>query len=111
MKAFVLASVFLAVAGAGAFGQTRGDLVVNISGLRNSTGYVLVAVFGGEQGFPVDVSKSVAQARGTIAGNRAVVRIQDLPAGTYAVSVVHDENANLRLDTGWCEPSITCRLS
>lgn len=71
------------------------DLTVNVAGLKNANGQVLVAMFDRAAGFlkqPVRVAAVTAQ-QGTVN-----VSFTGLPAGDYALNVFHDENANGKLD-------------
>jgi uncharacterized protein (DUF2141 family) len=77
------------------------DITTNIVGFRNDQGKALVAVFRSADGFPGDASKAVAKTAAPIAQGRARVVFQGLPAGVYAVAVIHDENGNGKLDTSW----------
>lgn len=77
-----------------------GSLVIEVAGLRSSDGSVSVSLFRSAQGFPQDTTRVFRSATIGLAGNAdTIVRIQDLDFGDYAVSVLHDENANGKLDT------------
>ncbi|HZH28871.1 MAG TPA: DUF2141 domain-containing protein [Azospirillaceae bacterium] len=78
------------------------DLTVRIEGVRSATGNVVVCLWDAPATFPdcgrsqpVQV-RSLPAAEGTVA-----VRFPGLPPGTYAVSVLHDENGNNRMDTNF----------
>jgi uncharacterized protein (DUF2141 family) len=73
---------------------------VEIAGLRNDKGQVLCALFSSPPGFPKDSDKAVARARSGISQGHAFCDFPVTAAGTYAVSVFHDENSNGKLDTG-----------
>ena|SRR5271165_4718692 len=75
-------------------------LTVRINGARNTKGQIGVVLFQRPEGFPGDTSKAVRQQRVNIdSGTRsAEVIFKDLPYGTYAVSVLHDENDNGKMD-------------
>ena len=82
-----------------------GELVVTITGVKKPTGTVLVTLKNSEAAWNNDtdavaVQKIAAQKvvadKGTL-----VVNFGDLPAGTYAVMVLHDENDNHKMDTGF----------
>jgi uncharacterized protein (DUF2141 family) len=75
---------------------------VSILKIRNSTGTVACALFESPDGFPIEFLR--------YATNIMVIKIRDaqarcdfldIPPGTYALGVVHDENMNGKLDTKW----------
>lgn len=72
---------------------------VSVLDIRNSTGTVACALFESPEGFPVDFLHSatnimVIKVRKT----RARCDFEDIPPGTYALGVIHDENMNGKLD-------------
>ena len=71
---------------------------VDISGLRSDKGQVLCALFSSAEAFPTKADKAVARLTARIADHQAVCDFTGVAAGTYAVSVVHDENSNGKLD-------------
>jgi uncharacterized protein (DUF2141 family) len=73
---------------------------VKILDIRNSTGAVACALFEGPEGFPTKYIHS--------ATNIMMIKVQDrqarcdfldIPPGTYALVVIHDENLNGKLET------------
>jgi uncharacterized protein (DUF2141 family) len=78
--------------------STESLIHVEVEGLRNDTGKVLCALFSSADGFPGKPEKALARTGSVIVGRRAVCDFPGLAAGTYAVSVFHDENSNGRLD-------------
>ena len=82
--------------------QTKGTgtLTVRVTGARNTKGKIGVTLFQNAQGFPDDTSKAVRQQSVEIDPNTmsAQVTFKDLPQGTFAVSVLHDENGNGKMD-------------
>jgi uncharacterized protein (DUF2141 family) len=87
------------------FGQTPATsenvIHVDISGLRNHKGQVLCALFSSAEAFPKKADKAVARLTAKIAERQATCDFTGVAPGTYAVSVVHDENANGQLDTNF----------
>lgn len=83
------------------FRSPAGDLIVQVKGLRNSTGQVGILVFRSAEGFPGDREKSVYQVLLPIRQGRVEHRVAGLKSGSYAVVVMHDENANRRMDTNF----------
>jgi uncharacterized protein (DUF2141 family) len=75
-------------------------LTVRVTRARNTKGKVWVTVFQDAQGFPDDPSKAVRQQSIDIDPNTmsAQLTFRDLPQGTFAVSVLHDENGNGKMD-------------
>jgi uncharacterized protein (DUF2141 family) len=82
--------------------QTKdtGALTVRVTGARNTKGKIGVTLFQNAQGFPDDTSKAVRQQSVEIDPRTlsAQVTFKDLPQGAYAVSALHDENSNGKMD-------------
>jgi uncharacterized protein (DUF2141 family) len=75
------------------------SLAVHVEGFRNSKGVIGAAVFKGKAGWPEDDAQAFARTAIPIANkSEAVLTFPDVPAGRYAIVVLHDENANHRLD-------------
>jgi uncharacterized protein (DUF2141 family) len=89
------------------FGQTpapaENAIHVEISGLRSDKGQMLCALFSSAQAeaFPKKADKAVARLTAKVAEHQATCDFTGVAPGTYAVSVVHDENANGKLDTNF----------
>lgn len=105
LLAALLVSSLLADIDAGALAGDAGvpaaTMQVEITGLRNDKGHVLLALYRPEDGFsetkPTAFRKQAIPARaGTL-----TVQLEDLPIGTYAIALIHDENDNLKIDTGF----------
>lgn len=78
---------------------------VSVSGLRNKKGNVLVCLTANSKAFP-DCSKDPnAQKRSVKATAAGSISFADIAAGTYALSLIHDENGNGKLDTSLAIPS------
>ncbi len=76
-------------------------LVLTITGVSAEKGDVLIAVFATESGFPDNPKKAVRLAKGKPSSGKAVIVLDDLPPGKYAVSVFHDTNNNEMFDTNF----------
>lgn len=84
--------------------QPSGSIALEVSGLRNNKGQVLVSVFNNAKGFPEDPARAIRKYSLSIANNKTSVEIADLPPGYYAIAVLHDENSDTRMNTnmiGW----------
>ena len=73
---------------------------VKILNIRNSTGSVACALFESPVGFPIEFLRSATNVMVIkIRKTRARCDFEDIPPGTYAMAVIHDENMNGELDT------------
>ena len=72
---------------------------VVIRGLRTDNGHVLCALFASAADFPGHGDKAVARAKSVISGNQAQCDFTGIQPGKYAISVIHDENDNGKMDT------------
>ena len=73
-------------------------LTVNLEGFRKAEGLVRVAVYSTPDGFLSNDNKAVKRAVADVkpSGNQVAF---ELPAGQYAVAVLHDQNASGRIET------------
>jgi uncharacterized protein (DUF2141 family) len=76
-----------------------GSLDLSISGLRNAKGNVLICLTTNPKGFPDCKADTTARKIKVAAGQAAHIHVTDLPPGTYAISLIHDENGNNKMDT------------
>ena len=73
---------------------------VKILDIRNSTGTVACALFESPAGFPSEFLHSATNVMIIkIRKSQARCDFMDIPPGTYAMVVIHDENMNGKLDT------------
>lgn len=89
----------LALSGIGANASpTTSTLDVSVYGLRSMKGNVLVCVTANPKFFP-DCSKDPKGMRAKVAAHDAEhVSFDDVGQGMYAVALLHDENANSKMD-------------
>lgn len=80
---------------------SNGSIQIKVSGLKNKSGQLGILIFTKKDGFPSDWQKAYKQILIPISGDIAEYTFTDLPYGTYAVSVMHDENKNKKLDTNF----------
>ena len=76
-------------------------LVVEVAGCQTTQGQVVGDLFDKADGYPMDAEQARARATATVTGGRATLRFEGLAAGTYALSVWHDENTNGKVDLKW----------
>jgi uncharacterized protein (DUF2141 family) len=103
-RAIGLPALLVAVGAFGqvlAWAQTENVIHVEISGVHSDKGQVLCALFSSAEAFPKKADKAVARLTAKVVERRAVCDFTGVASGTYAVSVVHDENSNGKLDTNF----------
>lgn len=96
---FVVAALHVAPARS-ADEPARATLTIEVTDLRKQQGDLVLGVFNTTKGFPTDDKKSVAWGKKK-ADAETVVFTAEVPPGDYAASVLHDQNANGRMDKNW----------
>jgi uncharacterized protein (DUF2141 family) len=76
------------------------NLTIKINGIRNTKGRINIALFRDGKGFPTDIPSAVAAQRVEIDPQTlsATAVFKDLPQGSYAAAVLHDENLTGKMD-------------
>ena len=80
--------------------DATGSIHIEISGLRNSNGYLLIALFNQEKGFPDKEVLAFKKERIPAKSGTMKIDFPNIPPGKYAFGVIHDENDNRILDKG-----------
>jgi len=75
-----------------------GRLEVDLAGLRNAKGTVYLCLTGTAAGFPDCSRDPRALKRSEPARGLGRLAFENLPAGTYALTALHDENSNRKMD-------------
>jgi uncharacterized protein (DUF2141 family) len=91
---YLLIILLMAVCIASAFSQTT--LEVTVNNIKGKKGSIMIGLFTTEQDF---LKKAVYGKIVKPEGAQVKVVFENLPAGDYAVSVIHDLNGNGTLDT------------
>ncbi|MDO7173954.1 DUF2141 domain-containing protein [Mariniflexile sp. AS56] len=74
----------------------QNDVTVVISNLDSNNGKVFVALYNSKSTF---LAKGIKSGIKKIENNSCTITFKDVPNGTYAVSMFHDENDNRKFDT------------
>ncbi|RZN76666.1 MULTISPECIES: DUF2141 domain-containing protein [unclassified Winogradskyella] len=100
MSTLVKILIMLAIKAAffGMQNVTSHDITVNISGLESNDGKILIGLYDEENKFLKDRFKD---AIGEIDQEKSTITFTDIPEGTYAISFIHDENDNGKMDTNF----------
>ena len=94
---FLLISLFFTLETMGQSNQT--SLQVSISGASSDAGSIRILVFSKPSGFPDQVKQAVRSISLAPKSGKANFKLTDLPAGTYAIGVIHDLDNNGKLST------------
>ena len=99
MKSILLIGLLTGLTTVSAMAQ--GNLTVNATNFKNTKGMAKFWLFRSADGFPSDEKKAVKCVEAPISGTTSHYVFENLPAGTYAVGVTHDENGNHQFDTNF----------
>ncbi|MDD2306974.1 MAG: DUF2141 domain-containing protein [Prolixibacteraceae bacterium] len=81
--------------------QETCSLTIDVSGLRNSEGTVLFALYNREDAFPDEhYKKYFKKLTGKIVNGSSSVTFENLPEGKYAVNILHDEDNDGKIKKG-----------
>ena len=81
------------------------NLTIEVMDLRNSSGSVLFALYNREDAFPDEhYKKYLKKVTGKIVKETSTVTFGNLPAGKYAVNILHDENNDGKIKRGMILP-------
>jgi uncharacterized protein (DUF2141 family) len=75
-----------------------GRIIIQIDNLKNETGSILISLYNNPDGYPEDWELSYLYQ--VISAERFSGEIQlcNIPFGSYAFAIIHDENNNFKLD-------------
>ncbi|SEQ58616.1 Uncharacterized conserved protein, DUF2141 family [Hyunsoonleella jejuensis] len=78
--------------------EPKGNSVtVTVSNLENNNGKVFISLYNSEDSF---LGRGFKSTFSKIENNSCKVVFKNVPNGTYAISLFHDENDNNKMDTG-----------
>jgi uncharacterized protein (DUF2141 family) len=107
-KAIFILQSFLAIVLLSSFNipkQETFSLTVEVTDLHNSKGTVLFALYNREDAFPDEhYKKYFKKLTGKIVNGASSVTFENLPAGKYAVNILHDENNDGKIKKGLIMP-------
>lgn len=79
--------------------QQSGTLEVTVTNVENSEGKIRAVLFRGEEGFPNEREKAYRSVSVYARENKTTLIFENIPYGEYAISLLHDENENSKMDT------------
>jgi uncharacterized protein (DUF2141 family) len=74
---------------------------VVVSGFRNSNGQLGCRLFSSPEGYPRNNAAAMSTLWMPIQNHQARCFFGGVPAGTYSVTIFHDENSNKKFDYNW----------
>ncbi|WP_258001568.1 DUF2141 domain-containing protein [Fischerella thermalis] len=74
------------------------NLTITIDGLKNQRGQICLNLFSNSEGFPTSGDRALQSASMKITDTVPTITFQNLPAGKYAVAVIHDANCDGKLN-------------
>ncbi len=100
LKSPLLTAAALATAlSAPAYAAETAPITVNVDGVRNEVGAIVIAAFDNPDAFRnMDVTKAVALAQMPATGKTVSVTFQNMPKKKFAFAAMHDEDLDQVLD-------------
>lgn len=95
---FVIFFIFNGIVSTNGQEKETYTLIVKISGLKSNKGNILAGVYNSEIDFLKNEYKGDVVE---IKEKRATIIFKNIDAGEYAVSFIHDENKNNKMDTNF----------
>ncbi len=74
------------------------NLKIKLENVRNNEGNIAIAIYNKEEDFKNNLAKGAIYTMLLSASGAKTITLHDVEAGTYAISVLHDENKNEKLD-------------
>jgi len=71
------------------------DLTINITNISNDNGQLIIKLYNSEENF---LKSSFQTINTKIINGKSKLVIENIPAGNYAIAIIHDENKNNKLD-------------
>jgi uncharacterized protein (DUF2141 family) len=74
---------------------------LTVNGFNSQKGVCLACLYRTKEGFPTKRNKALSCINAKITGSSATLSFPNVPPGTYALAIVHDENSNGDMDTNF----------
>ena len=98
MRIFIIISLLLSIHEVNGQSYT---IRITVTGLHNSKGKLMAAIFNSETGFPKSSDKAFKLSVFDVTKDTSVILFENIPKGVYAVACFHDENNNGKMDTNF----------
>ena len=77
------------------------SVTVTVEGYQHQEGQLSIALFNSDEGFPKDHTEAYQRQTVAVDDNATQITFDNVPAGTYAVAVYHDEDGDQELATNF----------
>lgn len=104
MRIYSLAFLLLVMAAAPMMAQSSPaacTLTLIVEGMNSNIGNLGVLVFNNEKGWAEDRTLALKDIVVPAEKGTQTLKIPNLPAGNYAIALIHDVNQNHKLDKNW----------
>jgi len=89
-----------------------GNIIIHIKDLRNINGMLGASLYASKKGFPDTPEISYCTLVKKVTNTEDTFIFENIPYGTYAISVLHDENGNGKMDKNFFGlPTEGCGIS
>ena len=78
--------------------RSRGSLQIEFTGIGNSNGMITIGINTSPEGWPRKPHMDPNWKKTNIVDGVFIATVENLPYGTYAISVLDDENSNLEME-------------
>ncbi len=75
-----------------------GRITVKVENLKNNNGALLISLFKNPNGYPEDWEAAYQYQIIPASDFSGNISFENIPYGSYAFAIIHDENENLKLD-------------
>ena len=75
------------------------NLRINLQGIRNNKGVILLSLFSSAEGYPSDASKADQKIRMPVKKLQLPIVFKNIKPGKYAIALLHDEDEDGKMAT------------
>ena len=80
---------------------SSGSITVTIDGIETKKGQIVFMLFNSNEGFPSETDKAYKTGIVKTFSTNASYTFENIPHGTYAIAVFHDEDGNGKIKKNW----------
>lgn len=77
---------------------STGTLILNVTGIEDTRGFIRIALFDEESYFPEDIDNALLRVTEPVTSDSITVEIQGIDRGAYAIALFHDKDGDGVLD-------------